>query len=95
MAIQADHHSVSPQDMQDHTVKYIKSRHHSADTPTLKEASPSEPGVTTQKMKHNGTVESEAQYVKEEVGGPLRKAGGTVVETVEHKEDVVTRQRVL
>ena len=45
-------------------------------------------------MKHNGAGSTEAPYPRDEIDGPLKKAHGTVVETVEHKEDRVTRQVV-
>lgn len=43
-------------------------------------------------MKHDGEAEGEAPYSREEVGGPL--AGATVLEKVEHKEDVITRKKL-
>ena len=76
--------------MQERTVKYVKDRHHSADTPTF-----SEPGVSTQTMKHNGPNGPEAPYSREEIDGPLKSAHTATVEKVEHKEDVITRQRVM
>ena len=53
-----------------------------------------EAGVSAQPMKHNGAGSTEAPYPRDEIDGPLKKAPGTVVETVEHKEDRVTRQVV-
>ena len=61
---------------------------------THKDPVPNEPGVSTQSMKHNGAGSTEAPYPRDEIDGPLKKAHGTVVETVEHKEDRVTRQVV-
>ncbi|RPD59680.1 hypothetical protein L226DRAFT_490389 [Lentinus tigrinus ALCF2SS1-7] len=90
-AVKADQFQGSPAELQQQTVKYVKDRHHSADTPTFKEPSPQEPGVSTQNMKHNGPDELQAPYSRDEIDGPLRSAH-TVVETVEHKEDVITRK---
>ncbi|EJF55538.1 hypothetical protein DICSQDRAFT_73600 [Dichomitus squalens LYAD-421 SS1] len=60
--------------------------------PQAQDAVPNEPGVSTQTMKSNGAGSTEAPYPRDEVDGPLKKAHGTVVETVEHKEDKITRQ---
>ncbi len=81
--------------MQSNTVKYLKERHHSADTAMFNEPPLSEPGVSTQHMRHGGTAVPEASYSKEEVGGPLKDAHGTVVEKEVHKEDVIVRKTVL
>ncbi|TBU21479.1 hypothetical protein BD311DRAFT_706953 [Dichomitus squalens] len=89
-SIKADRHSSSPHELQDQTVAYIKSRHHGE--PQAQDAVPNEPGVSTQTMKSNGAGSTEAPYPRDEVDGPLKKAHGTVVETVEHKEDKITRQ---
>ena len=81
--------------MQERTIKYVKDRHHSADTPTCSEPAPNEPGVSTQRMKHNGPNGPEAPYSREEIDGPLKSAHTATIEKVEHKEDVITRQRVM
>ena len=53
-----------------------------------------EAGVSTQSMKHNDVRSTEAPFSRNKIDGPLKKVHGTVVETVEHKEDRVTRQVV-
>ncbi|KAI0715842.1 hypothetical protein C8T65DRAFT_643392 [Cerioporus squamosus] len=76
-AVKADQFKGSPKDLQSHTVKYVKDRHHSdhADTPTFKEPPPHEPGVSTQKMKNNdGPDVAEAPYTRDEIDGPLKSA---------------------
>ena len=92
---QADRDGGSPAEMQARTVQYIKDRHHADDAPTFTEPSPmSEPvGVSHNRMR-NGADEAEASYARDEVDGPLKQARGTVVEKVEHKEDIITRKRV-
>ncbi|KAI0750086.1 hypothetical protein C8Q80DRAFT_1100636 [Daedaleopsis nitida] len=70
----------------------VKDRHHSEDAASFTET---EPGVSTAKMTHNGQAVPGASYAKEEIGGPLKNAHGTVLETVEHKEDIIKRQKVL
>ena len=45
-------------------------------------------------MKHNGAGSTEAPYPHDEIDDRLKEVHGTVVETVEHKEDRVTRQVV-
>ena len=94
--MQADHHTPgTPQEMAERTVKYIKDRHHSNETPTFTEPPPFEPGVSTSRMHNDGPESPEATYSRDEIDGPLKTAhGATVVEKVEHKEDVITRKRV-
>ena len=45
-------------------------------------------------MKHNGIDSAEVPYPRDEIDDPLKEVCGTAVETVEHKEDRVTRQVV-
>ena len=53
---------------------------------------PNEHGVSTQSMKYSGVGTTEAPYPRDEIDGPLKNGHGTAVETVEHKEDGITRQ---
>ncbi|KAI0635571.1 hypothetical protein C8Q77DRAFT_1071588 [Trametes polyzona] len=97
-AVKADRWSgATPKDLQEKTVKYVNDRHHANDTAGgLSEPPPHEPGVSTSHMKHNGPGEPEAPYTRDEVDGPLKNAHtATVEEKVEHKEDVVTRKKLL
>ena len=48
--------------------------------------------VSTQSMKHNDVRSTEAPFSRNKIDSPLKKAHGTVAETVEHTEDRVTRQ---
>ena len=70
--LQADQDVGTPAELQKKTVKYVKDRHHSADSSTSKE--PQEPGVSTQNMKHNGPDVPQAPYTRDEIDGPLKNA---------------------
>ena len=80
--------------MQEHTVQYLKGRHHAKETPNLTDSTPFEPGVSTSHMRNNGNGESEATYSRDEVDGPLKHAHAATVEKVEHKENITTRKSV-
>ncbi|KAI0351729.1 hypothetical protein OH77DRAFT_1429303 [Trametes cingulata] len=96
-AVKADRWGTgSPKDLQDKTVKYVKDRHHATDSAAMNEPPPNEPGISTSRMRHNGPGEPEAPYSRDEIDGPLKTAHtATVEEKVEHKEDVITRKKVL
>ncbi|TFK87148.1 hypothetical protein K466DRAFT_491389 [Polyporus arcularius HHB13444] len=85
--IKADKYTGSPKEMQQRTVKYVQDRH-SEETITQTEPAPNhEPGVSTQKMRHNGAEVNEAPYTRDEIDGPLKSAHtATTVEKDEHKE---------
>ncbi|KAI0760953.1 hypothetical protein BD413DRAFT_593197 [Trametes elegans] len=97
-AVKADRWGTgSPQELQEKTVKYVKDRHHASDSAATIESSPHEPGISLSHMKHDGSnTTPEAPYKRDEIDGPLKSAHTeTVEEKVEHKEDVITRKKVL
>ncbi|KAH9944990.1 uncharacterized protein BXZ73DRAFT_86581 [Epithele typhae] len=52
--------------------------------------------VSTSRMHNDDEGSPEARYARDEVDGPLKQArGDTVVETIQHKEDVITRKTVV
>ncbi|EIW57206.1 uncharacterized protein TRAVEDRAFT_126463 [Trametes versicolor FP-101664 SS1] len=69
-AIKADQAGVTPGDLQEKTVKYVKERHHATDSATT-----TEPGVSTSRMAH--TSSGEASNKRDEIDGPLKTAHGT------------------
>lgn len=66
---QADQAGVTPGDLQEKTVKYVKERHHATDSATT-----TEPGVSTSRMAH--TSSGEASNKRDEIDGPLKTAHG-------------------
>ncbi|EMD33955.1 hypothetical protein CERSUDRAFT_86730 [Gelatoporia subvermispora B] len=89
-AVKADRSSGSVGEMQSRTVKHIKDRHHSPDTPPTRpsegpEATIQEPGTATSKMRDNGeegTPSHEEVSERDEINGPLRQAKGKTREEV-------------
>ncbi|OJT14997.1 hypothetical protein TRAPUB_8440 [Trametes pubescens] len=74
-AIKADQAGVTPGNLQEQTVKYVKDRHHATDSATTTESPPSEPGVSTSRMSH--TSSGETSNKRDEIDGPLKTAHGT------------------
>ena len=50
--------------------------------------------VSTQSMKHNDVRSTEAPFSRNKIDSPLKKAHGTLLAIVKHKEERVTRQVV-
>ncbi|KAI0072953.1 hypothetical protein K474DRAFT_1604172 [Panus rudis PR-1116 ss-1] len=68
-AVKADKETGSPSELQEHTVNYVKARHHSTDSPTSK---------STSKSAYEGEERpdaGEATYDREKVEGPLKGSG--------------------
>ncbi|KAI9000656.1 hypothetical protein BD414DRAFT_472351 [Trametes punicea] len=70
----------SPKDLQDKTIKYVKSRHHATDSAATVEPPPHEPGVSVSRMKNNDGGVEEAPYSRDEIDGPLKNAHSATVE---------------